>query len=295
MTQRAYLRETAHRYKHLNVWRTDGTRVFQLAADTIKPPPPPLKNKTIIGEIGDEMGALKEHCGLQGPLAHFGAIVGIDPGIVYAAAAFSLPTDPAHDGHQLAIRQRYLYGRHKRNARWLEDRKIRGGIAHLEVGLSECSKRNVSLAGYIGWVRCWQKDDRLKVLRGFYNAAAIRHRSWDTKMSLRSSLDRACELIERLPGNPRNTAPQPAARRRQQEHSVPTRPTLFVLGDGAFDTNMKGKQPSRHRQLMARLYQRVKERHPGSFLVGIDEYCSSQRCPRCLGRLELLRREPRGQ
>jgi hypothetical protein len=274
------------------MWRTDGTRFFRLASDSLKPPSP-KHNQINIGEIGDRIGAVEDLCGLPGPLEHFGAGV------------FSLPTDPTKDGHQLAIRQRYIYERQKRNARWLEARKVREGIAYLESGLSGCSKKDVALGRYIQWVRCWQNDSRFNKIRGFYNSAAVRHRSWDTKISMRSCLDRACECIERLPGDPKATTPLPTApsshsaspqrQRRQQEHSAPARPTLYMLGDGDFNTNMKGMQPSRHRQLVVRLYQRVKQRQPGSFVVGIDEYCSSQRCPRCLHRLQFLRREPRSQ
>jgi len=37
MAMRDYSRNTARRYEYLNVWRTDGTRVFRVAADTSKP------------------------------------------------------------------------------------------------------------------------------------------------------------------------------------------------------------------------------------------------------------------
>ena len=89
--------------------------------------------------------------------------------------------------------------------------------------------------------------------------------------------------------------PQPRRRssRRAHEHSVPEKPVLFVIGDAKFSHTRKGLQTSKHGRLFASLVDRLKKRYPDSLCVGIDEYMTSQHCPRCLGKLKYMRRKPR--
>ena len=75
---------------------------------------------------------------------------------------------------------------------------------------------------------------------------------------------------------------------------MPEKPVLFVLGDAKFSHTRKGLQSSKHARLAARLVERIKKRYPDSLCVGIDEYMTSQHCPRCLAKLKYMRRKPRG-
>ena len=245
-------------------------------------------------------------------LSSFGGIVGIDPGQVCSAAAFYLPPDPDASGSQVALRKRFLYGQSARNRRWLEDRKARLGITSVEDEISGASSRSLSLASYTDWVRILQSNGRFQRLQTFYNSPAVRHRAWDSKMSMRSRLDKACEILERLPGDPQQQQQQHAAattvaaagsaartarttfgKRSQNERRRAPKPTLFVLGDGDFKTVSPGSLPSLHSKLITHFVKRIRSRKTGSVCVSVDEYMTSRRCPRCLEKLTYLKRPPR--
>ena len=94
--------EQDHRYRYLNTWATDGIRVFRYMADTAhKPLPSKISSALNLGRIDneDKLAKIKTAAGKKGPLA----IVGIDPGHVYPAAAFALPTDPSKVSAQVKI------------------------------------------------------------------------------------------------------------------------------------------------------------------------------------------------
>jgi len=281
-----------NRYCLLNSFSTDGFRFFRLVVDTTrkktkKRHPPKLKN---IEKNLDEIKAITGGY----PLQHFGAIVGIDPGLVYAAGVFSLPTNPSANATQLLIRNKSLYGRQRRNDRWLERRKAMNGIAFLEEDLSKVSAKTFSLKGYKDFVKVWQRENRLAVLRTFYNELPVAHRRLDSKISSKSELDKACELIERLPGT-LNSNGRSSGSHRHQEHSRPTIPTLFLIGDGDFGNSRCGLRTSKHSRLLSTLRHRLKHRDPTSSCYGIDEFHTSQFCPRCLSKFCYLRRKPRSQ
>ncbi|HVI21802.1 MAG TPA: hypothetical protein VM660_07120, partial [Bacillus sp. (in: firmicutes)] len=167
-----------NRYCLLNSFSTDGVRFFRLVADMTRKKkknwhPPKLKN------IEKNLHEIKAIVG-DNPLQHFGAIVGIDPGLVYAAGVFSLPTNPSANATQLLIRNKSLYGRQRRNDRWLERRKAVNGIAFLEEGLSKVSAKVFSLKGYKDFVKAWQSENRLTILRTFYNESPVAHRRLDS-------------------------------------------------------------------------------------------------------------------
>jgi len=244
------------RYQLLNTWLTDGVRAFRLVADTSQsrrsqPAARPA-------EIGNKLDFIRDEAKASGPLSHFGAIVGLDPGQVCACAAFAFPMEPQESASQLKIKQGFLYGRQRRNARWLEDRKVREGIAYLEEGLSKETRSKASLQSYLGWVRVWQQEQRLTRIPDFYNSLAVAHRRWDSKMSECSAVDKAAELIERLPGLPVSVGAQDPKRRRH-ERDRPAKPTLFIVGNGAFPTNSRGMVPSRHNKLMQVIMRRAKK------------------------------------
>jgi len=292
------------RYVFLPTWKTDGTRVFRNVVDmSRKALPPGARAKPIsVPKIETQLEQLGRD------FSSYGGIVGIDPGQVYSAAAFFLPSDLDASGSQVALRKRFLYGKSARNRRWLEERKISLGITHIEDVLSQASSHTVSLAGYVNWVRALQLNDRFQQLQEFYNKAAVRHRAWDSKMSMRSRLDQACEILERLPGEPQQqqhaaataagsgtAAPGTAFGNRPQknERRRAEKPTLFVLGDGDFKTVSRGSLPSLHSKLISHFVKRVRSQKTGSVCVSVDEYMTSRRCPRCLGELKYLKRPPR--
>jgi hypothetical protein len=260
------------RYKFLNSWLTDGVRAFRLLADTLRRRPPrqvTVQASRGPAEVGDSLDAIRDKAGADGPLSHFGAIVGLDPGQVCACAAFSLPMDPQESASQIKIKRGFLYGRQKRNARWLEARKVRDGIAYLEEGLGKQTRHKASLQSYLGWVRAWQQEGRLTHIPDFYNSPAVAHRRWDSKISARSSVDKAAELIERLPGLPARVD-DPGGRdpnRRRHERDRPKKPTLFIVGNGAFPTNSRGVAPSRHNKLMQALVHRSKKNKVHMFYI----------------------------
>lgn len=272
----------SHRYLLLNTFSTDGIRFFRLAADMSKKKSEKKFNPDAIERSMNKIMEISK----GRPTEYFGAIVGIDPGMIYAGAAFSLPINSSDAGTQLLISSKSLRGRLHQNQRWLEARKIRDGIISDEAALSTVSSRRAGVEGYRDWIRVWQQDGRLTSLREFYNKPAVAHRRWDTKISQSSQVDRACEFVERLPGSP-------SPKSSRHEHSRPAKPTLFLCGDATFKTTMKGLAASKHTKLTERLYHRIAKRLPGSMCFSIDEFRTSQYCPRCLQRLEYLRREPR--
>jgi hypothetical protein len=274
------------RFAYLNTWGTNGIQAFRHVADTKRNRPHHPVTKTFIPNIENKLADINELSGEQGPLAYFGAIVGIDPGHVYPAAAFSLPTDPSQAGSQLKLSNNFLYGKEWRNRKWLEERKARCGILSFEDALSKETKHGVSLASFSKYVRVWQVNRCIHHLSDFYNSLAVGHRQWDSKMSSASAVDKGCELLERLGG--------PTSLKPCHEKSQPDKPTLFVLGDAQFACTRRGLKSSKHSRLAARFIDRIKKRCPGALCVGIDEYKTSQRCPRCLGELKKMRRKPRG-
>ena len=70
---------------------------------------------------------------------------------------------------------------------------------------------------------------------------------------------------------------------------------MFVVGDGIFSHTRKGLQSSKHTKLASRLAHRVAKQRSGSVIVGVDEYKSSQHCPRCLGKLKETTRQRGGE
>jgi len=335
------------RYRYLNTWCTDGILAFRHLADTTRRPPKRMQQHFRLGDVQDKLSDIKTAAGEQDPSKHFGSIVGIDLGHVFSAAAFALPTDPLKSGSELKISNRSLYGRQRRNDRWLEQRKVVMGIAYLEEELSAHSKHVASLESFVTHVRVWQRENRLHRLPDFYGSPAVVHRRWDSRMSSMSALDLSCELLERLAGNQSIIPPpspsgeqsldqmmlrlqsgdsssssssrpspsqssrlqqpsvssraslsssphQPQSPRRPHEREIPEKPTLFILGDAEFSHTRKGLQSSKHSKLAARLVKRIKDRYANSLCVGIDEYNTSRHCPRCLGRLQYMRRKPRG-
>ena len=281
--------EPRKRYQYLNSWQTDGSRVYRLVADTSKRrrPPGARQSQPILAEIGDKLDDIHRAAGPEGTFSHFGSIIGIDLGRVCAAAAFALPSDPTESAAQVKIKGPFLYGRHRRNQRWQEERKAKEGF--LEDGLAAHSKRGVGLQSYIDWIRAWQTNKQLTKIPDFYNSPAVAHRNWDSKISQASALDRAAEMIERLPG------PQAGNDRRRQERSRPIKPSLFVIGDGKFSTNGLSMAPSLHNKLASRIVCRAQARKSGDLCYKIDEYRSSQLCPRCFGKLQYLKRKPRSR
>jgi hypothetical protein len=292
---RRSLPDGSHRYQYLNTWATDGTRVFRVVADTKARASTPKQYKI---DNKDTLEKIKKAAGDQEPLKYFEAIVGIDPGHVYPAAAFSLSTKKMH-GTQLKISNRFLYGRQRKNQRWLEEKKAKDEkeITSLETELSINPGCRASLASFLRNVRAWQSEQRFLVLPEFYNSSAVSHRYWDSRISSTSSLDKACELLERLPGLPHSTQQQQQSHDRRftknHEHEKPKQPCLFVMGDASFSTTRRGLMASKHVRLANCLVQRLHHRYPSSIFVGVDEYMTSQRCPRCMEKLQYLKRKPR--
>src|SRR4051794_40814222 len=88
------------RFRYLNTWATDGIRAFRHIVDTTRKPPArgasSRSQQARLPNVENKLAELRK--------GGFDAIVGIDLGHVYTAAAFSLPTDqtlPA--GTQLKI------------------------------------------------------------------------------------------------------------------------------------------------------------------------------------------------
>ena len=274
--QRTKNGEQDRRYRYLNTWTTDGIRIFRYMADTTQKPLPSKISTTFnLGRIDseDKLVKIKTAAGERGPLAHFDAIVGIDPGHVYPAAAFALPTDPLKSGVQAKISNNFLYGRQKRNQRWLEERKAKEGITYLEEELSKNSNRGASLASTLKNIRVWQLERRLLVLPRFYNSLPVGHRRWDSKISAMSALDRACELLERLPGASTTTQQQLPPQRQQQQQQQQQRwrqqqqqqqqQLLEQQPQQQLQQQLPQQQQQQERQGHPRLQQRQQTRQPG--------------------------------
>jgi len=306
ISERAYARNLKRqhqptngaRYIFANSWRTDGVRVYRHVFDLSRKarPPDAGPEHVAISKLENRVAELSQQVGLNQAPSPFGGVVGIDPGQSWTAAAFFLPSDPAQPGSQVALRKRFLYGDAQRNQRWLENRKAKEGINAIEDELSKFKHKAVNLVEYISWVRVQQSDGRMQKLRTFYNSRPVRHRAWDTRRSMRSRLDQACEIIERLAG-PVVQAEQNESElthRRKYERQRPTKPILFVIGDGEFSTVCSGSRPSLHNKFLRHFVKRARA-HPRSLCVSVDEYMTSKKCPNCLGDLAFWRRPPRSR
>jgi len=267
VSERAYARNlkrqhrptNSARYVFANSWKTDGVRLYRHVFDLSRKARPSSAGPehVAIPKLENRVAELSQQIGLSQAPSPFGGVVGIDPGQSWTAAAFFLPSDPAKPGSQVALRKRFLYGYAQRNQRWLEDRKAKEGINAIEDELSKFKRRVVSLEEYIAYVRVQQSDGRMQKLRAFYNSRPVRHRAWDTRRSMMSHLDQACEIVERLAGEDN------ASHRRKHERRRPTKPILFVIGDGEFSTASPGSRPSLHNKFLQRFVKRLRA-HPRS-------------------------------
>jgi len=64
---------------------------------------------------------------------------------------------------------------------------------------------------------------------------------------------------------------------------------LIILGDANFSATRPGMRSSRHGKLAATIIRRAKRNKSGNKCYRIDEFKSSQHCPRCLERLQHLK------
>jgi hypothetical protein len=292
------LRPQKARYFLANSWKTDGIRVQRLAFDLAR-----KAQRSIAGPQWPPIFRLERHFKKYSKLAKlnttpcpFGGIIGIDPGQTWTAAAFFLPSDPTQSGSQVALRKRFLYGHERKNREWLEHRKALKGIHEIEANLSKSNSNAVNLREYIASLRVRQLDGNAQKLRDFYNSGAVRHRAWDTGMSMRSSLDISCEIIERLAGEARNQEniiiEEEKSRRHRHERNHPLKPLIFVIGDGDFSTSSRGSRPSLHGKFLKQLVRRSRG-PPGSVFLMADEYMTSKTCPCCLGDISYWKRPAR--
>ena len=145
--------ELGQHYHFLNSWATDGICAFHFVTDSTQKPSP--KSGTMhLSNIENKLEELRE----AGGTSQFEAIVGIDLGHVYSAAAFALPTDSSKPGTQLKVSNAYLYGHQQQNSRLLEKMKAKTGIVYLEEELGKHTKHGATLMSWVNWVRAWQDE-----------------------------------------------------------------------------------------------------------------------------------------
>ncbi|KAG0170015.1 hypothetical protein DFQ30_003003, partial [Apophysomyces sp. BC1015] len=209
-------------------------------------------------------------------LINYSGVVDLDLGETCAAASFYLPFDSERPGVQLTIKRNELYGRNGMNAAWLEDRKSKCGIDEDEAVLA-CGSQNSSLNKLLVYIRAWQYGDRGIRLRNFYANKSIMRRSWDTSLSLSSSLDKACNLVMKSTRkNVQLGKNNPSSKNRQK-------PVVFGFGmDGLRSGSRRGAPSSMDRRLMDRLRRHVRASDSDHKVCQVDEYCTSKVCCKCV-------------
>ncbi|KAG2221705.1 hypothetical protein INT45_002743 [Circinella minor] len=199
-------------------------------------------------------------------LDEYEGVFGINLGETWTAGAFYLPTDTEHQpGVQHTIRRDELYGREPINRKWLENRNEQTSVHNIQRDLAKSGGSKTS--------------------------------NVDTKMSMRSEIDKACERIINMADASRQRAIEEGAL-----SELSTRKNKFLIGMGLdrMDTgNRKGAKSGLAQQFADKLYDHAKARQePVQIdLSRIDEYCSSKLCCHCFMEgeimyVEYLRRSP---
>ncbi|KAI7853553.1 hypothetical protein BDC45DRAFT_510530, partial [Circinella umbellata] len=187
-------------------------------------------------------------------LNEYKGVFGIDLGETWTAGAFYLPTDTEHQpGVQHTIRRDELYGREPINRKWLENRNEQTSVHSIQRDLAKSDGSKTSnMVKFLTFIRTWQAEDRGFRLHDAHSSKAELHRSWDTKMSMRSEIDKACERIINIADASRQRAIEEDAL-----SELSTRKNKFLIGiglDGMDEGNRKGAKSGLAQQFADKLY-----------------------------------------
>lgn len=196
------------------------------------------------------------------------AVIGIDLGEVCPAAAFAIPTKPSSNNHgtQFIVRRQEIYGNNKKNANWLQVQKDKKDIFSIEEGMAaEGNKQAGTWQQYQGYLHATQNEDNNRIMRNFYNSLSTKRRAWDTKRSIRAAVDRTTHLL-------------------LQSASDQGKVLIGIGEDGATAARKarKGAAAPMDTPMRKAIIRQSTAR--GYHVVRIDEYKTSQICPKCLAK-----------
>lgn len=193
-------------------------------------------------------------------------VIGVDLGEVCPAASFSIPTKQTgnHNGTQFIVRRQEIYGNNKKNANWLQVRKDKRDIFSIEKDLAaDGNKQAGTWDQSQGYLRVTQAGDNHHTMRNFYNSLSTKRKAWDTRRSIRSAVDRTTHLL-------------------LQTASDKGKVLIGIGEDGATASHKSRKgapSPMDTPMKNAIIRQATRRNHD---IVRIDEYMTSQLCPKCL-------------
>lgn len=254
-----------HRYAVSNYLQTDGLRVHLFAYDVTKPWVSP-KTKSRIPEIKARFPDRSAITASLGDDPTEVTVVGIDPGEIISGSFCGLDPKAPNTLTNLQIRRSALYGPTLSHRQAMEDLKRRRPyidqpleispdnwiLPHQSAGYLELpciselenslpDKGFTSIEAYEkGLKDWWYVHD---VLRGFYGSMSLKKWSWELAKATQAERDWAFHGALRVA--------DPAA----GAHGGPTRPVIFVYGDGQFRTATN--LPSKHSAFRHFFYQKV--------------------------------------
>lgn len=253
------------RYAISNYLQTDGLRADLFAFDITKPWVSP-KSKSRIPEITARFPDYPSIKASLGDDPNKVTVVGIDPGEIISGSFCGLHPEAPNILTNLHIRRSALYGPSLSHRQTMENLKRRRpnvdqateispaiwshpyesagnielpSINELETFLPDRGFTSIEVykEGLRGW---WYVHE---VLTGFYSSMRLKRWSWELAKATQAERDWAFHGALRVA--------DPAA----GAHSGPTRPVIFVYGDGQFRTNTN--LPSKHSAFRHFFYQKV--------------------------------------
>jgi len=227
------------------------------------------------------------------------SISGIDEG-QRVTAAYAIDDGQQHRQGFVKRAELYANSRMKQNMRWLRDRKERNSFDVGEVEQSIKPRATASVAEYYDYIM--SRHAVIGALYWFYGQRAILRKLADSAIGLRTSIDKSIEEFLQVAGG-----------------------GMVVVGDGGFGTGRRGNLASLHRRWLKSLGGQIKAKMKqldkrgvwmglpeqgqellmdppdqrqelvvpkGAFwLFWAREHNTSQRCPRCWGKLKIYHRE----
>lgn len=129
------------------------------------------------------------------------------------------------------------------------------------------SKLAPDIQGSLSYINAWQDESSGTQLHEFYSQLAVQRRGWDTRRSMRSAADKACDEVIRL-----------------AQASQGSGPTVYAFGmDGMqSEGNTKHAPTGMDTKFAKHLIQKIHEQNRDDVICRCNEYCTSKICPKCL-------------
>ncbi|KAI3662223.1 hypothetical protein MP638_002209 [Amoeboaphelidium occidentale] len=193
--------------------------------------------------------------------------VGVDLGYKYSAGVCAVQ-ESSNTIRNLAIRKNALRGPLKKYNRWFYKQKYENEWVYETERLMERTESETASNFATRWFNCYSK------LYAFYNSLSMKKNRWDIKKALRGEFDRAVHAILRMVEMKINYNLKREAFKNKR----------IVIGIGASKFEMGDNTHTLFEKHLV-----MKLRSLGYTVVCVEEYLTSQMCPRCFNRTEQLK------